>query len=126
MHGDAKFEYDPAGNLIRETSGKGGYRLTEYRYDHQNQMAEVVKDGQRVSFEYDALGRRTTKSTPAGVTEYYWNGDQLLSEQRGHARKRYLHAPGSFVPLAQVQEDEVYHYVVDQIGTPQAHDRQPR
>ncbi|MGI9331574.1 MAG: DUF6531 domain-containing protein, partial [Gammaproteobacteria bacterium] len=108
IHGDAKFEYDPAGNLIRETSGRGGWRITEYRYDHQNQLTEVIRDGQHVVFEYDALGRRTKKSSPAGETRFYWNGDQLLSEQSDWHSKSYLHAPGSFVPLAQVHDEEVY------------------
>ena len=48
-----------AGNLIEERSGRSGWRRTAYRYDHQNQLTEVVKDGHTVRFKYDALGRRT-------------------------------------------------------------------
>ena len=118
MHGDAKFDYDPAGNLIREERGKDGKLTTEYRYNHQNQLKEVLKAGDHITFNYDALGRRTTKTSRAGVTTYLWNGDQLLSENKNGAVRTYIHAPGSFIPLATIEHDQLYHYLVDHIGTP--------
>ena len=48
-----------------------------------------------------------------------WNGNQLLSETRSEINKTYLFEPGGFRPLAFVQDQKVYHYHVDHLGTPQ-------
>ncbi|ARU55414.1 hypothetical protein OLMES_1336 [Oleiphilus messinensis] len=119
FHGDRHFEYDQAGNLIREKRGKGGKLETRYTYNKQNQLIVVKKDGQRVEYQYDALGRRISKQDAFGKTEFLWNGDILLSEQRKHQQKLYLYEPNTFRPLAQIEADQVYHYHLDHLGTPQ-------
>ncbi|WP_279508562.1 RHS repeat-associated core domain-containing protein, partial [Hahella sp. CR1] len=119
FHGDRHFEYDDAGNLIRERRGKGGKLETRYVYNKQNQLIAVEKDGQRTEYRYDALGRRISKQDAFGQTEFLWNGDVLLSEQRQHLRKLYVYEPDSFRPLAFIQDEKVYHYHLDHLGTPQ-------
>ncbi|MBU6951964.1 RHS repeat-associated core domain-containing protein [Hahella sp. HN01] len=119
FHGDRHFEYDEAGNLIREKRGKGGKLETRYFYNKQNQLVAVEKDGQRTEYKYDALGRRVSKQDAFGKTVFLWNGDVLLSEQRKHLSKIYVYEPNSFRPLAFIQDQKVYHYHLDHLGTPQ-------
>ncbi|WP_431689186.1 RHS repeat-associated core domain-containing protein [Hahella sp. NBU794] len=119
FHGDRHFEYDAAGNLIREKRGKGGKLETRYQYNKQNQLVAIEKDGQKTEYQYDALGRRIAKQDAFGKTEFLWNGDVLLSEQRNHLNKVYVYEPNSFRPLAFIQDKQVYHYHLDHLGTPQ-------
>jgi YD repeat-containing protein len=46
-------------------------RSWKYAWDFAGQIVEVMRrDGQRVSFAYDALGRRVRKSFAGKVTRY--------------------------------------------------------
>jgi len=119
MLGDRHFEYDVAGNLIRERRGKGGRLVTEYEYNTDNQLIQVIKEGQTFQYQYDALGRRISKQDAFGKTEFLWNGDVLLFETRNQIHKTYIYEPYSFRPLALIQDDEVYYYHLDHLGTPQ-------
>src|SRR5690606_18087273 len=119
FHGDRHFTYDARGNLIEEKRGAGGKLSSRYRYNSQNQLINVEKGGQTFEYAYDALGRRVRKKDAFGETEFLWNGDVLLSEQRGHAQKLYLYEPGSFKPLALIENNQCYFYHLDHLGTPQ-------
>lgn len=119
FHGDRKFKYDSTGNLIEERRGKNGCRITRFTYNSQNQLISVKKDQQSFEFDYDAFGRRIRKRDRFGETEFIWNGDVLLSEQRNNYHRIYVFFPNSFVPLAFIQEDEIFHYRTDHLGTPQ-------
>src|SRR5262249_31311730 len=77
---DVTLVYDEVGNLI-EKRRAGNVIL--YSYDPDNQLIAVEsKEGGRVEFTYDALGRRIGKKTKGGATGFLWDGDVLLAEQR--------------------------------------------
>ena len=80
-------------------------------------------------YTYDALGRRISKASEQNstisTTTFYWNGDVLLGEvnsgigqEPNRPNRTYLFEPFSFKPLALVQNNEVFHYHTDHIGTP--------
>ncbi|PCC70456.1 RHS repeat-associated core domain-containing protein [Nannocystis exedens] len=72
------FEYDREGNLIQTIDGDGTWR---YRWTGSGNLAEVRRpDGERVTFTYDALGRRVSKTTKNGRTRWLWDGDVPLHE----------------------------------------------
>ncbi|GAB2192097.1 hypothetical protein MAH1_37060 [Sessilibacter sp. MAH1] len=128
FQGDRHFTYDSRGNLIKEARGKNGKLVTEFRYNAQNQLVEVNSNGTKTHYQYDALGRRTKKISADTETQFLWNGDVLLSEtQYGKNAEQkellnakiYVFEPNSFKPLAQIQNDEIYHYHLDHLGTPQ-------
>ncbi|SMF14138.1 RHS repeat-associated core domain-containing protein [Alteromonadaceae bacterium Bs31] len=119
MQGDRKFHYDTRGNLIQENRGKGGKLQTRYEYNLQNQLTAVHKNGQTSRYTYDPLGRRISKQDEFGTTRYLWAGDQMVQESRNNSSKSYIFEPGSFKPLAQVQDQNIYHYHLDHLGTPQ-------
>lgn len=77
---DTAFEYDSEGNLIQKTDDAGTWL---YRWTASGNLAEVCRpDGERVSFTYDALGRRTSKSFSKDNrrTRWLWDGDVPLHE----------------------------------------------
>ena len=118
MQGDKKFEYDKRGNLIKESRGKDGKLVTEFEYNLQNQLVKVQRDGQATHYSYDPLGRRIKKRDTFGETHYLWAGDQLVQETRNSLKKTYIFEPESFNPVALVENDELYHYHLDHLGTP--------
>jgi len=79
----------------------------------------VENNGQVTEYAYDPLGRRIRKKDEFGETTFLWNGDVLLSEQRGHKEKLYLYEPNSFKPLAFIENNQCYFYHLDHLGTPQ-------
>lgn len=78
--------------------------------EHQLQKATVTKAAHspkpvktETRYRYDAFGRRLEKKDAFGQTLFEWDGNRLLSEQRGSNHKLYLYEADSFAPLAQVQ-----------------------
>jgi len=52
------------------------------------------------------------------TTRYLCAGNQLAQETRNNIKKTYVYEPLSFKPVALVQDNEVYHYHLDHLGTP--------
>jgi RHS repeat-associated protein len=78
--------------------------------EHQLQSATVTKAAhtekpvtQTTQYRYDAFGRRLGKQDAFGQTRFEWDGNRLLSEQRGSQQTLYIYEADSFAPLAQVQ-----------------------
>lgn len=118
IQGDRKFAYDKRGNLVRERRGKQGSIVSEYTYNANNQLIKSTRGKQITEYRYDPLGRRIEKKDTFGCTQFYWAGDQLLQEQRGDSKKTYVYEPNSYKPLALVENDTIYHYHLDHLGTP--------
>ncbi|WP_086004509.1 RHS repeat domain-containing protein, partial [Pseudomonas syringae] len=80
------------------------------------------------SYQYDSLGRRVAKQSEIkGQTDhkrFLWQGLRMLREESPGQSSLYLYEPGSYAPLARVDEKEgevenkVYYFHTDQIGTP--------
>jgi len=90
-------------------------------------LREVKKpNGDRVLFAYDAFGRRVRKEVLPGenmaarrVVEFVWDGDELASERDTSRGERiFVHEPGTFVPMLQVEQGEVFVVVNDHLGMP--------
>lgn len=114
-----------------------------------NGMLAGVKtpDGKTVSFRYDALGRRVSKTVDGTVRRFGWDGNVVLHEwdieeagrpkliTDGSGREEYedtekpenlvtwIYDGTSFTPVAKVAGGERYTIVHDYLGTPtQAYD----
>lgn len=77
----ATYAYDACGLLASMQNSQG--ELLEYRYTTENQLAEVLFEGQSHGrFTYDVAGRRTSEQLGPHLLTYGWNavGD-LLSIQ---------------------------------------------
>jgi len=124
FQGDNHYQYDDKGNRIAQIRGKEQKLKTHYRYNALNQLEAVDNNGKIIHYAYDPLGRRMGKATEAETTHFLWMEDVLLSEttendQKQHKQKTYLFEPGTFKPLAFVQDKQIYHYHLDHLGTPQ-------
>ncbi|WP_256127450.1 RHS repeat-associated core domain-containing protein, partial [Pseudomonas sp. NBRC 111120] len=127
---DQEYRYDPWGNLIEKRSGHS--KLQSFSYDCENRLvrAETLVNGKLVSrgeYRYDSLGRRVAKRTEInGEVEqkrFLWQGLRMLREETPGHSILYLYEPGSYAPLARVDQVEggrqkVYYFHTDQIGTP--------
>ncbi|MFK3820562.1 RHS repeat-associated core domain-containing protein, partial [Pseudomonas sp. NPDC089407] len=78
-------------------------------------------------YRYDSLGRRVAKRAEInGEVEqkrFLWQGLRMLREETPGQSILYLYEPGSYAPLARVdqaegEEQKLYYFHTDQIGTP--------
>jgi RHS repeat-associated protein len=78
-------------------------------------------------YRYDSLGRRVAKQAEInGEVEqkrFLWQGLRMLREETPGQSILYLYEPGSYAPLARVdqaegEEQKLYYFHTDQIGTP--------
>ncbi|MEN4829868.1 RHS repeat-associated core domain-containing protein, partial [Pseudomonas sp. P39-UII1] len=127
---DQEYRYDPWGNLIEKRSGHR--KLQSFSYDCENRLvrAETMLNGKLESigtYRYDSLGRRVVKQSEInGITEqkrFLWQGLRMLREETPGQSILYFYEPGSYAPLARVDqaegdEQKVYYFHTDHIGTP--------
>ncbi|MDY7073089.1 Protein RhsD [Pseudomonas hunanensis] len=127
---DQEYRYDPWGNLIEKRSGHS--KLQHFSYDCENRLvrAETLVNGKLESqgeYRYDSLGGRVAKQAEIkGEVEqkrFLWQGLRMLREETPAKSILYLYEPGSYAPLARVdqvegEEQKVYYFHTDQIGTP--------
>ncbi|MGC4070550.1 MAG: toxin C-terminal domain-containing protein [Polyangiaceae bacterium] len=76
-------------------------------------------------YEYDAFGRRIKKTkydpqrTAPVTTLYTWDGEVLAAEiDTEEGPRNFVHAPGTFEPMLQQQNGEVFLCVNDHLGMP--------
>ncbi|MBX6438855.1 DUF6531 domain-containing protein, partial [Pseudomonas syringae group genomosp. 3] len=126
-----EYKYDAWGNLIEKAVGI--VRWQTFTYDCENRLVktETMADTQvesTSSYQYDSLGRRVGKQSEikgqSDQKRFLWQGLRMLREESPGQSSLYLYEPGSYAPLARVDEKEgetenkVYYYHTDQIGTP--------
>ncbi|HGY9626243.1 TPA: RHS repeat-associated core domain-containing protein, partial [Pseudomonas putida] len=127
---DQEYSYDPWGNLIEKRSGHS--KLQHFAYDCENRLvrAETTVNGKLEStghYRYDSLGRRVAKQAEInGEVEqkrFLWQGLRMLREETPGQSILYFYEPGSYAPLARVDQVEgegqkVYYFHTDQMGLP--------
>ncbi|WP_201025276.1 RHS repeat-associated core domain-containing protein, partial [Pseudomonas syringae] len=126
-----EYKYDAWGNLVEKIVGI--VRWQTFTYDCENRLVktETMANSQvesTSSYQYDSLGRRVGKQWEIkGQTDrkrFLWQGLRLLREESPGQSSLYLYEPGSYAPLARIDEKEgeaenkVYYFHTDQIGTP--------
>ena len=78
----------------------------QFVWNTEHQLTESVstRNGteQRTTYGYDAFGRRSWKRDAFGITRFVWEGNRLLSEERGSRRHIWIYEDDSFAPLAQI------------------------
>ncbi|NAT60485.1 type IV secretion protein Rhs, partial [Pseudomonas syringae pv. actinidifoliorum] len=126
-----EYKYDAWGNLIEKAVGI--VRWQTFTYDCENRLVktETMADTQvesTSSYQYDSLGRRVGKQSEikgqSDQKRFLWQGLRMLREESPGQSSLYLYEPGSYAPLARVDqkegetENKVYYYHTDQIGTP--------
>lgn len=120
--GDTEFVYDAQGRLTTRTERRDEAppRTWRYTWNALDQLCSVVKpDGEVWTYEYDGLGRRTSKSGRGRTSRFVWDRDVVLHDgSDGQDGTGWVFEPGTFVPLAQLRRGRLYPVVTDQLGTP--------
>lgn len=121
VYQDLRYEYDVHGNVTTRRKGAHEQACYAWNADHQLQQATVTRHGvtQTTRYEYDALGRRTRKIDAFGTTEYLWDRHLMIESCRGNKASLFVFEPHGFIPVATLQDENLYWYQCDQIGTPQ-------
>jgi YD repeat-containing protein len=136
-----------AGNKTEETRLKKEHEEwqqgdTAYAWLANGMLESVTNpDGKIVSFEYDALGRRTAKIANNEINRYVWDGNVLIHEWKYDLKDRpklvinehdlvydkpepiknlitWVYEGGSFVPSAKIVGEEKFSIINDYIGRP--------
>jgi len=103
--GVRRYRYDLDGRLAARVDPDGGEWA--YLWTVDGQLREVLRpDGQRVEFEYDALGRRIRKRYQGRTTHSLWDANTLAHEwiDDGPATT-WVFEPGGFAPAARLDGD---------------------
>jgi RHS repeat-associated protein len=93
----ATLTYDQNGNLTSDGTWT-------FAYDAENRLLSATKVGATVTYTYDALGRRQTKTVNGTLTNYLSAGDEEIAEYdaNGNMLRRYVPGPGTDQPVAMV------------------------
>jgi RHS repeat-associated protein len=120
VYQDKRYDYDHFGNLTEKRIGSHTRMQFQYDLEHQLTEAEVTRNGvtQTYSYAYDPFGRRIAKQDAFATTAFLWDGNRLLAETRGRQTKTYVYEQQGFVPVAQLDNEQVRYYHTDHLGTP--------
>ena len=125
-------QYDNNGNLIKKTEKTYSHtpKITTYTYDYENRLTQIkIKENNQtrtVSFAYDPLGRRIKKTTSTKTTTYVYDSQDIIleyilskdSRNRIHQDTvRYTHGPGIDEPISLEQDNQLYYYHYDGLGS---------
>ncbi len=73
--------YNDAGDLVEKKDHEGKKWI--YEYYANGLMSKVTRpDKNEVTFEYDPLGRRVSKTYKGKSTKFLWDGNKVLHEWR--------------------------------------------
>ncbi|MBN2527164.1 MAG: RHS domain-containing protein, partial [Deltaproteobacteria bacterium] len=112
------YYFDVAGNLVERHTEKG---IATFEWDGNDRLCKSENErGQKVEMVYDAQGRRFAKLVDGAAVRFTWDGDQLLSDDKGYGGHReFIYYPGTFEPLAHINADGgIYYYQNDNVGLP--------
>jgi RHS repeat-associated protein len=123
--GTNRYAYDAEGNLTSRSNTLTGL-VSSYYWDHRNRLVSVLDRNpggvvmQTVTFVYDAMNRRLSKTVNGQVTRFLYNGDDSWADLDGSSTvtARYLHGARIDELLAcQRVSDGRGWYLTDHLGT---------
>jgi RHS repeat-associated protein len=124
--GGRRVAYNDRNHIAERELSSGTVR---YRYDSRDHLTKIASERGDWTAEYDALGRRTRKTSGGQTTEFYWYIDQLIAEVSPTGKLRiYVYAdPLAMSPVLFLDYDSIdaspqsarrYFIHADQIGVP--------
>ena len=115
--GESVVEDHGAGTRLRWMTGRGPARVDLGLLDQMTRL--YIADEEIASYEYDLCGRRIRKVTSDEHVAHFYHANQLSSlVSTKWGQWDFFYCPETYIPLAQVHNDEVYVYSTDQTGIP--------
>jgi len=113
-HDGRPLSYDANGNLLSD-----GQRT--YHWNARNQLVAIkVGDSVQASFQYDALGRRISKTEGGQTTTYLYDGMDIVQERQGNTVNPILTGPGIDQRFARNEGSERTYFLTDALGSTRA------
>lgn len=78
--GAETYTYDANGNTTGQSPSEPNIPYA-YSYDFNNRLTQAQTSSEAVSYTYNALGERSTRTDPSGTVQYLWDGLELATEQ---------------------------------------------
>ncbi|MFC1851214.1 RHS repeat-associated core domain-containing protein [candidate division CSSED10-310 bacterium] len=112
MVGGVGYSYDLNGNLTSDGTNT-------FIYDATNKLMSVTTATQSVSFEYNALGQRASKTVDGTTTSYVYDGSNLIAEynQSGSMIRRYIYGSTVDCPLLMKTAGGDYYFFQNRHGS---------
>jgi RHS repeat-associated protein len=113
-----KYLYDLDGNQSEKIDKATG-DTTHFVYDIENKLVQVQKPGMVAQYAYDAVGRRMVKTVNGTITQFRYDGDNLIFEMDGNGSiiADYTFGTGTDNPLQMHRNAKNYYYVSDGLGS---------
>lgn len=110
--GGVSYTYDPNGNIANDGRNT-------YEYDAENRLVKVNTPTEMIEYTYDALGRRISKSTSSGTTNYINDGFRVILEvdDSGLTEASYIYGMGIDEVLVMSRDGTDYFYGMDGLGS---------
>ncbi len=110
--GAVNYVHDGNGNLTND-----GTRVSTF--DEVNRLTTVLKSGVTSSYKYDALHRRVSKTVGSVVTNFVYNGDELIEERNatGGLLGDYVYSNRLDEVITMTRGANTYYYFQDRLGS---------
>ena len=101
--------YDGGGNPLQ-------YRGMTFTWQRGRQLQSVTKEGVTTTFQYDAQGRRISRTTGGTTTEYYYNGSTLTALKKGNDLVQFVYDANGRPVFMRVNGTTEYAYLYNGQG----------
>jgi len=118
--GPASYSFDDEGQTVTKTDSQGA---TTYNWDARGRLTSVaLPGGQSVSYSYDALGRRKSRTAGGATTSFLYDGADVVRDSisGGSGVVDYLNGPGIDQKLRQTGMGGNLYFLQDHLGSTNA------
>jgi len=116
-----QFVYDATGNRLNAVFDEVGVTKanTTYTFNHENKLTRIQYPNMDARYKYDLFGRRIEKNVNGVVTQYVYDGDNMVAEYdgTGTVKSKYLFNLAIDDPLSVEQGGNIYYYHKDGLGS---------
>jgi len=106
--------YDDNGNLKSKTGASG---TTNYTWDARNRLVAINGPSLTATFGYDAANRRISKTVNGTMTQYVYDGWDIIQEISPGTKENYVRTLSIDEPLTRLDGTTIRHYVRDALGS---------
>ena len=107
--------YDNNGNMTSRVDASG---TTYYTWDARNRLTDISGPSLSASFDYDALGRRISRTVNSTTTSFIYDGWDIIRDTTGGVATDYTRTLNIDEPLAYYRANgTTRYYVADALGS---------